>query len=195
MSTTNVKQLYMERMIRKGYSSADVTMWQSLLRSCEIDEPLAISHLSALLDLASHLKCSHLDLIKTGRELAPKEKRVTEAFLKAIFLMVDEDEFADHVDANKSVNVKTRPGGNGDSGTVNKPALPKVLDLTADDDDESSASYEETSEPGSDHWTYNQNPTSAEAYEIDGFVVPDEEATPPVMRRSLKRRQEISCEE
>jgi len=47
-----------------------------------------------------------------------------------------------------------------------------VLDLTADEELSDSASYEETSEP------YNDNPNSAEAYEIDGFVVEDHVSQP-----------------
>jgi len=62
----------------------------------------------------------------------------------------------------------------------------KVLDLTCDE----SGSYEETDEPPVE---YYENPTSNEAYEIDGFVVPDhksEDADDDVddKPRKLKRR-------
>lgn len=58
-------------------------------------------------------------------------------------------------------------------------ASTKVLDLAAE---ESSGSYEETDKH------YLDNPTSAEAYEIDGFVVPDSQPAEPEPKATLKRK-------
>jgi len=76
------------------------------------------------------------------------EKAVNEKFMNALFHAVA----SDTEEAQDSVKST------------------KVLDLTCDE--ELSGSYEETSEP------YNDNPNSAEAYEIDGFVVEDHVSQP-----------------
>jgi len=68
-----------------------------------------------------------------------------------------------------------------------------VLDLTAEES--LSGSYEETSQE------YNDRPTSNEAYEIDGFVVEDDDdgdradKAPLTKSRKLKRRLEITSQE
>jgi len=197
---TTLKQLYTERMIRAGYSAVDVNMWQQLLRKCETDETGSVTHLRALLDLSQHLRVEPLQVIKTGRELC-KEKCVNDAFLEAIYSMVDESDYEDFTKAkadpwkpkqvpggngdsgtvNKDIKPKQAPGGNGDSGTVNKDKKPVystgVLDLTCDEDSES-GSYEETDEVNDGYYEYDADPNSAEAYEIDGFVVPDHPSQP-----------------
>lgn len=198
MTTTTPKQLYLERMIRGGYTAADVNMWTGLLRSAEIEETLSVTHLHALLDLANHLKCSHLDLIKMGRDMLPKAKKIDDEFLKAIWSMLDHDAYEEYKEEHVPgyvdedvVKINKKPGGNGDSGTVNKPAKPivKVLDLTCDDESLSSShSYEEESNE------YNSNPTSAEAYDIDDDVPPQGQLSQIRAyenRRGLKRRVEI----
>jgi len=59
---------------------------------------------------------------------------------------------------------------------------PRVLDLTCEESS-LSGSYEETSEP------YNDNPTSAEAYEIDGFVVADDDDVDDKPKKRLLKRK------
>jgi len=59
---------------------------------------------------------------------------------------------------------------------------PRVLDLTCDEDS-LSGSYEETSQE------YNDNPTSAEAYEIDGFVVADDDDVDDKPKKRLLKRK------
>lgn len=59
---------------------------------------------------------------------------------------------------------------------------PRVLDLTCDESS-LSGSYEETSQE------YNDNPTSAEAYEIDGFVVADDDDVDDKPKKRLLKRK------
>jgi len=151
-----------------------------------------VTQLRALLDLSQSLKVEPLQIIKTGRQLC-KEKCINDAFLDAVYSMVEEETYEDFAAAkadpwkpkkvpggngnsgtvDKNIKPMQAPGGNGNSGTVDK-GIAKfstgVLDLTAD---ESSGSYEEDG-----YYEYDADPNSAEAYEIDGFVVPDDEVHP-----------------
>jgi len=169
---TTAKAAYTEKKIREGYSTQDVQLWHGLLRDAETEIGSAQAYLFAVMELALHNDVQPLDMIKTGRLLSG-QKKVNDKFMCALHDMVDED--------NNWIGEPIQaPGGNGDSGTVNKDIKPKatkvkglstgVLDLTADDNDESSSgSYEETD----GYYEYDADPNSAEAYEIDGFVVPD----------------------
>jgi len=141
----------MTKMIRAGYEAADVNLWQALLQQAKTNIGESHTFVFLLLDMARHNKVDVLDIIKTGR-VCSNEKVVNEKFMHAIMHAVTSD---DEEEQGASITYV--------SGT-------KVLDLTCDEDgsDSDTHSYEETSEE------YNANPTSAEAYEIDGFVVPDD---------------------
>lgn len=159
------KIAYLEARIRDGFTSEDVRLWQSLCRQCETELGESVQFMWTIMDIARHNKSSVLDVIKTGR-LCSDQKAVNEKFMQALFLAVsDDNDLPDEVDDDDDVD--------------DKPAV-KVLDLTAEES--LSGSYEETSEK---YYDSNDNPTSAQAYEIDGFVVED---TPePTWAPSIKR--------
>ena len=99
------------------------------------------------------------------------EKAVNEKFMAALFLSIVSDNEADE-----------EAEGPFDDAEEDEPKVaPKVLDLTADESS-LSGSYEE--ECGDERTRmepsqmYNEFPTSNEAYEIDGFVVPDHHSEP-----------------
>jgi len=162
-STTKVQ--FLEQAIRDGFTSEDVRMWQQLCRDSEVAKNHSHEHMFVLLDIARHNDCPVLDIIKMGRQLS-NEKVVNDKFVAAIIHAVASDD-----EDNQFV-----------------PESSKVLDLTAD---ESSGSYEEEetheqrrakvtvlSSKLREDEMYNDNPSSAEAYEIDGFVVPDHHSDP-----------------
>lgn len=172
--SSNQQVVYMTAKIREGYEAADVTMWQQLLQSAKTEAGDSIRHLFLILDMAQHNKCDVLDIVKTGR-VCSNSKAIDQKFADALMHCVDspvdpgnsvwQHEF-DHEYAERQ---KRKSGAS-------------VLDLTCDDESSgSSHSYEETSEP------YKDNPTSAEAYEIDGFVVPDHDSEPEDEQDSLAR--------
>jgi len=122
----------------------------------------SIKYMFTVLDIAKHNQVGPLDIVKMGR-LCSEQKNVNQKFMEALLLAVysdgEEEEREGPFDDDADADVDDK-----------KPV--KVLDLTADDDD-LSGSYEATSEKYYDH---NDNPTSHQAYEIDGFVVEDDEA-------------------
>jgi len=161
MSST--KTTYLENSIRKGFTSEDVRMWQALCRQCELEVGDSIKYMFTVLDIAKHNQVGPLDIVKMGR-LCSEQKNVNQKFMEALLLAVysdgEEEEGEGPFDDDADADVDDK-----------KPV--KVLDLTADDDDDLSGSYEETSEK---YYDTNDNPTSHQAYEIDGFVVEDDEA-------------------
>lgn len=166
--SSNQQVVYMTSKIREGYEAADVTMWQQLLQSAKTEAGDSIRHLFLILDMAQHNDCDVLDIVKTGR-VCSGSKSIDQKFADALIHCVDTPE-DDDMDA--PICGATLPRHTGVS----------VLDLTCEDESSgSSHSYEETSEP------YNDNPTSAEAYEIDGFVVPDHDSEPEDEQDGLAR--------
>lgn len=153
------KTEYLEKRIRDGFTTEDVRLWQGLCRAVELELAESTTHMYAILDLAKHNGCGPLDMVKTGRMLS-NEKAINEKFMAALFLSVVSDNEGDDEAADEEQDEPK-----------------KIIDLTADE----SGSYEETSEPNTrlePSQYYNDCPTSAEAYEIDGFVVPDHESVP-----------------
>jgi len=144
--------VYMTKMIRAGFEAADVNLFQALCQQCKTDIGESRNFMFLLLDMARHNKVDVLEIVKTGR-VCSEQRTINEKFIDALLNAVNSDD--------EQVTV-------GKSSTG-------VLDLTADEElsHESSGSYEETSDN-----FYNDNPTSAEAYEIDGFVVPDHHSQP-----------------
>jgi len=169
--------LFMTKMIRAGFEKADVDLWQALLQQAKTNIGDSHTYVFLLLDMARHNKVDVLEIVKTGR-VCSNQKTINEKFIDALMNAVNVDEEVD----------------------VGEPAT-GVLDLTCDEElsHSSSGSYEETTEP------YNDNPTSAEAYEIDGFVVPDHHSQPAdedvddkvvkPRKRLLKRRLSVIPEE
>jgi hypothetical protein len=156
--------VFLEQMIKDGYSMLSVTMWRGLLRRVETQEGDSCEYLWRILDIGKHLDANPVSVIHTTITNNPKLKTIDEDFMKCLFLLVSSD---DENDADEDIDDK-----------------PKVLDLTADES--LSGSYEETSQE------YNDNPTSAEAYELDGFVVEDhdsESEKPKKLKRKLKHTQ------
>jgi cell division protein YceG involved in septum cleavage len=153
--SSNKQVTYMTSKIREGYEPADITMWQNLLQQAKTDEGNSHEYLFLLLDMAQHNECDVLEIVKTGR-VCSNAKSINEDFISSLRNCVNVDDD----DASNSPMSQ--------EGAPRKQAV-KVLDLTCEESSLSSSShsYEETSEP------YNANPTSAEAYEIDGFVAPD----------------------
>lgn len=145
----------MTAKIREGFEPAEITMWQNLLQAAKTDEGDSHEYLFLLLDMAQHNECDVLEIVKTGR-VCSGSKSIDDKFIHSLRHCVDADS---DVDSNGKEVVPRKQG-------------PKVLDLTCDESSLSSSShsYEETSEP------YNANPTSAEAYEIDGFVIDDHDS-------------------
>lgn len=181
--SNNATTLYLTKMIREGFEPADVNMWQALCQQAKTDVGDSRTYMFLLLDMARHNKVDVIEIVKTGR-VCSEQKSINEKFMKALHECLTDDV--------ETVEV-------GESST-------RVLDLTCDEElsESGSGSYEETSEPhGFDD---NENPTSAEAYEIDGFVVPDHhsdpessgvEVLPPKtpqrgVKRLLKRKLEFS---
>jgi len=170
--------VYMTKMIREGYEAADVNLWQALLQQAKTDIGDSHEYVFLLLDMARHNKVGVLEIVKTGR-VCSNEKAINQKFMHALFHAVASD---DEVLVQESKHSKTTKQGT------------KVLDLTCDDESlSSSPSYEEE---------YNDNPTSAEAYEIDGFVVEDHVSEPnddadvdnKPRKRLLKRKISIDEE-
>jgi len=174
--------VFLTKMIREGFEKADVDLWQSLLQQAKTNIGDSHTYVFLLLDMARHNKVNVLEIVKTGR-VCSNEKVVNDKFMTALLHAVDVDE-----------EVRVSKSATG------------VLDLTCEEElsHSGSGSYEETSQP------FNDNPTSAEAYEIDGFVVPDHEsesAEDSVERKSglwhinkqkkrlLKRKIDISEQE
>lgn len=145
--SSNQQVLYTTEKIRAGYEAADVTLWQSLLQQAKTEQGDSIKHLFLILDMARHNECDVLDIVKTGR-VCSGYKTIDDKFM---FVLTN------------CMNDVTEEEVTVIHGST------KVLDLTCDESSVSSSShsYEETSEQ------YNANPTSGEAYEIDGFVVED----------------------
>jgi len=155
--SSNQQVVYMTNKIREGYEAADVTMWQALLQQAKTESGDSVRFLFLILDMAQHNECDVLDIVKTGR-VCSSSKTIDQKFADALMHCMDtpDDDF----------EVTT-------TGSIQRYPSAKVLDLTCDEESSgSSHSYEETSEQ------YNDNPTSAEAYEIDGFVVPDHHSEP-----------------
>jgi len=191
------KTAYTEKKIREGYSAIDVTMWQNLLRAAETEIGDSVKQVHAIIDLSMHNECDVLDIIKSGR-IATGEKKVTEKFMRGLYDMLnvddapEQDQCPDDDDAGGACTGKEE-NDNGRCDTwggvrAAESKTVKVLDLTADD---SSGSYEEeehTLEP------YNPYPNSAEAYELDGFVVPDSptDTRCHVMARGLARSNALA---
>jgi len=142
------KQRYTEMKIRQGYSSLDVNLWQALCRQCEMEVGASVAYMARIIELAKHTNADVLDIVSTGRQLSA-QKNINDKFMLALDNALSSEDESDEA----------------------KHAVKQVLDLTADEELSSdSASYEETSEPGSAGSRLNSN----ECYEIDGFVVPDD---------------------
>jgi len=156
MSSVN-QTVYMTKMIRAGFEAADVNMWQALLQQAKTNIGESHTFVFLLLDMARHNKCDVLEIIKTGR-VCSEQKAVNDKFMHALMNCVNDE-------TDNTVHVEATVGGKQVTG---------VLDLTCDEElsESDSHSYEETSEE------YNANPTSAEAYELDGFVVEDHHSDP-----------------
>ena len=150
----SAKTKYLEKKIREEYTSADVALWQGLCRQCETEMGDSVEHMFVILDMAKHLEVQPLDIIKMGR-VGSGQKAVNGRFMECLIKEMYGDEEDNLEDAVKTVTEY------GDATH----SVKKVLDLTADE--ELSGSYEETDEK------YIDDPNSNEAYEIDGFVVPD----------------------
>lgn len=160
---TNSKTTYLENRIRDGFTSEDVRLWQSLCRQCEMEVGDSVKYMFTILDIAKHNNVGPLDIVKTGR-LCCDQKAVNQKFMEALLLAVYDGDDEDDADTDSK--------------------KPKVLDLTADED--LSGSYEE--EEGEGPFDYDDTPNSAEAYEIDGFVVEDhEEEKPEPAYKALQR--------
>jgi len=150
---TSIKTSYLENSIRRGFTSEDVRLWQALCRQCETNIGDSHKYLHFILDVAKHNGVDALDIIKTGR-LCSDQKAVNQKFIEALMLAVYDGD-----------------GDDDDNDVDDKAAVKAVLDLTADDDE---GSYEEEGE-GPFDYARDDNPNSADAYEIDGFVVEDDE--------------------
>ena len=162
--------LYLSKSIRAGFEKEDVDMFAALCQQCKTDIGDSRDYMFYLLDMARHNKCDVLEIVKTGR-VCSAQNRINEKFIDSVFHAVHSDDERD--------------------------ASTGVLDLTAEEElsDESSGSYEETSEPGS------SRPSSRDAYLIDDWCVadivhPDEELTEDKIqekpkKRLLKRKIEI----
>ena len=142
---------YNTRMIRAGFEAADVNMFGALCNAAKIDKDNSRQYMYVLLDIAQQNGDDVIAVVKMGRELSG-EKVINDKFMCAVYNAVSSD------------------GEDEDDVTINVPRTPtaRVLDLTADDDDDS-GSYETT---GEDH---EDRPSSKDAYEIDGFVVEEDE--------------------
>jgi len=170
--------LYLTKKIREGFEKEDVDMFAALCQQCKTDVGDSRDYMFMLLDMARHNKCDVLEIIKTGR-VCSGQKSINEKFIDALLNAVASDDERD--------------------------ASTGVLDLTAEEElsDESSGSYEETSEPRDDR------PSSRDAYLIDDWCVADivhddkdeEEPARPVTelgkpkKRVLKRRVELVSQE
>jgi len=166
---TSTKTSYLESSIRRGFTSEDVRLWQALCRQCETNIGDSHKYMHFILDVAKHNDVEALDIIKTGR-LCSEQKSVNQKFIEALMLAVCDD--GDAADVDDDVD--------------DKQAVKAVLDLTADED---SGSYEEEERKGP--FDHDDTPNSAEAYEIDGFVVHDDEpeveaVTKQMLRKSIK---------
>jgi len=160
---TSNKTSFLEANIRKGFTSEDVRLWQALCRQCETDVADSHKWMHFILDMAKHNAEPALQIIHTGRELSG-QKAVNQKFIEALVLAVCSDNDDDEDDK----------------------AAANILDLTADEDLES-GSYEEEEKGFYDD--IDDNPTSADAYEIDGFVVADDEPEAEgnrILRKSSK---------
>lgn len=143
---------YTTRMIRLGFEKQDVDMFGALCNQVKLDIGSSRTYMFLLLDMARHNDVDVLEIIKMGR-VCSEQKNVNEKFMEAVFLAV-----SSNADAAEEGDAK-----------------PGVLDLTAD---EESGSYEEEEGEGPFD-NADDNPTSADAYEIDGFVVEDHEEDKP----------------
>jgi len=147
---TSAKTNYLESTIRDGYTSEDVRMWQALCRQCETEVGDSVKYMWTILDIAQHNSCGPIGIISMGRDVCD-QKNVNQKFMEALLLAVYEPDEKE----------------------------PKVLDLTADDED-LSGSYEEEEGEGPFDDDRDDNPNSKDAYEIDGFVVEDENSVSDV---------------
>jgi len=157
---TTTKTSFLEQAIRDGFTSDDVRMWQALCRHCEVNVGNSIHYMFTILDMAKHNKCDPLEIISMGRKCS-EQKNVNDKFMESLLLAVQSDEEGE---------------GPFDDDAVAEKKIPKIIDLTCDE--ELSGSYEETSDPPrypDASQMYNDMPNSNEAYEIDGFVVEDSE--------------------
>lgn len=153
---------YTTDMIRKGFEKHHVDMWQSLCQQAKTDHGKSREFLFIILDMARHNNCDVLDVVKTG-EVCSKQKVIDEKFMYGLTNMVNHDS-DDEVEI-----VKSRSG---------------VLDLTAEEELTDSGSYEE--EEGYGPFD-DDRPTSADAYEIDGFVVADDDEASPTDKTPVKK--------
>jgi len=167
--SSNQQVVYMTSKIREGYEAADVTMWQQLLQQAKTESGDSLRLLFLILDMAKHNECEVLDIVKTGR-VCSNSKTIDQKFADALMHCMDTPDEPFDIEplearANKSLSRDSRT---------------QVLDLTCESESSgSSHSYEETSEQ------YNDNPTSNEAYEIDGFVVEDHHSSPAPVTEKL----------
>jgi len=153
---TSIKTSYLENSIRRGFTSEDVRLWQALCRQCETNIGDSHKCMHFILDVAKHNDVDALDIIKTGR-LCSEQKSVNQKFIEALMLAVYDGD-----------------GEDADVDVDDKKAAKSVLDLTADEDE---GSYEEDEGEGTFDYARDDTPNSADAYEIDGFVVEDHEET------------------
>ena len=152
---TSAKTNYLESTIRDGYTSEDVRMWQALCRQCETEVGDSVKYMWTILDIAQHNSCGPIGIISMGRDVCD-QKNVNQKFMEALLLAVYEPDDKDQ-----------------DGFPLEK--HPKVLDLTADDED-LSGSYEEEEGEGPFDDDRDDTPNSKDAYEIDGFVADDGDA-------------------
>jgi len=150
----------MTSKIRQGYEAADVNLWQQLCQAAKTESGESVRHLFMILDMAKHNDCDVLDIVKTGR-VCSNSKIIDQKFADALIHCVDTPDPEWVTEMHHRIEEHER-----------KPST-QVLDLTCEDESSvSSHSYEETSQE------YNDNPTSNEAYKIDGFVVEDHHSSP-----------------
>jgi len=161
---------YTTDMIRQGFEKHHIDMWQSLCQQAKTDHGKSREFLFIILDMARHNECDVLDIVKTG-EVCSKQKAIDEKFMHGLTNMLN-DNSDDEVEI-----VNSRSG---------------VLDLTAEEEFAESGSYEEDDGYGPFD---DDRPTSAEAYEIDGFVVADDEASPtdktPVKKELIEKQRGV----
>jgi len=185
------KTSFLEAKIREGFTSEDVRLWQSLCRQCETLVGDSVQYMFTIIDMARHNGVDVFEIVKTGR-LCSEQKNINEKFMEALFCAVASD-------------------NEGDDNDVDDKKV-KVLDLTADEELSESGSYEEETDDQvrgkvtvlnsrfHEDEMYNDNPNSNEAYEIDGFVVPDHHSDPETSgveivkprKRLLKRKLELN---
>lgn len=121
MSTAHSIINYQEKMIRKGYTTQDIRMWQTLCRQCLTEVGDSVKFMYGIIDLSKSNDCTVLDIIKTGR-MCSEQKNINEKFMQSLLCAVVDDGSEDNLPTGRF------PTGRQTSST-------QMLDLTADDED------------------------------------------------------------